>query len=135
MRGLLPVAMILLTGITHDPNIAGVGRIAGITKEIAPMNPLVLLSGGLALAGVVVCGVAFAEAPASSPTPIPAPAPMSSKPSTATTVETWTKKQWNAAQKEWAKDKAKWADCRKQSKAQKLSGQKSWSFLYQCMTG
>ena len=99
------------------------------------MNPARFVTGGLVLAGVVACGVAFAQAPASSPTPIPAPASTSSKPSTATQIETWTKKRWNAARKEWAKDKAKWADCRKQSKAQKLSGRKSWSSLYQCMTG
>jgi hypothetical protein len=53
--------------------------------------------------------------------------------STVTTVQNWTTKQWNAMTKEWAKDKAKWADCRKQSTAQKLSGRKSWSFLYECM--
>jgi hypothetical protein len=63
-----------------------------------------------------------------------AAAPASSQPSAATQVENWTSKQWKAAQKEWVKDKAKWADCRKRSTAQKLSGRKSWSFLYQCMT-
>jgi hypothetical protein len=58
----------------------------------------------------------------------------SSNPSMTERVETWTKKQWAAAKKEWAKDKAKWADCRAQSKKQKLTGRKSWSFLYTCMT-
>jgi hypothetical protein len=63
-----------------------------------------------------------------------APAADSSKPSTATQVEKWTKTQWAAAKKEWAKDTKKWADCRKQSGEQKLEGRKSWSFLYKCMT-
>jgi hypothetical protein len=50
-------------------------------------------------------------------------------------VETWTRKQWDSAQKEWAKDKAKWSGCRKQAGEQHLAGRKSWSFLYTCMTG
>ena len=62
-----------------------------------------------------------------------APAP-EAKPSTVEQVETWSRKQYDAAKKEWAKDKAKWADCRKQSSDQKLKGRKSWSFLYTCMT-
>ncbi|MBI1868417.1 MAG: hypothetical protein HYS06_09020 [Methylocystis sp.] len=93
--------------------------------------------GAVALAGVVASQLAFAKTPASPPAATSAPAssaPTSSEPSTATRVETWTKEQWNAAQKEWAKDKTKWAICRKQSKAQKLSRRKSWSFLYRCMT-
>jgi hypothetical protein len=93
--------------------------------------------GAAALAGLIAFQLAFAKMPASSPaaTSTPAPsAPTSPEPSAATQVETWTKEQWNAAQKEWAKDKTKWASCRKQSKAQKLSGRKSWAFLYRCMT-
>ncbi len=74
------------------------------------------------LAAILASGMAFAQEPASP------------KPSTATQVETWTKKQWDAAKKDWAKDKAKWADCQKQSSKQKLKGRKSWSFLYTCMT-
>jgi len=50
-------------------------------------------------------------------------------------VSKWTRKQWNRAVVEWAKEKEKWADCRKQSKNQKLTGRKSWSFLASCMTG
>jgi len=91
------------------------------------------LAAVVVLAGIAVSGIAYAQTPASPPATTLAPA--SSKPSAATRVETWTKKQWDAAQKEWAKDKAKWADCRKQSSKQKLEGRKSWSFLYQCMTG
>jgi hypothetical protein len=91
----------------------------------------------VALAGIIATGVVFAQAPQSTPTPRPAPSTSTSapsQPSTVTKVESWTKKQWAAAQKEWSKDKAKWAECRKKSKDQKLSGRKSWSFLYDCMS-
>jgi hypothetical protein len=77
---------------------------------------------------------AIAQTSVSPPAAKTAPAAESSKPSTAAQVEKWTTKQWEAAKKEWVKDKAKWADCQKQSKAQKLEGRKSWSFLYKCMT-
>ena len=83
----------------------------------------------IAVAGIAAPGMACAQTLA----PVPS-AKTSSEPSAVTRVETWTKKQWDAAQKEWAKDKAKWADCEKQSDAQKLSGRSSWSFLYQCRT-
>jgi hypothetical protein len=91
-----------------------------------------------AAATLIICGgAANAQSPASPPAPKPAataPASVQAKPSTATQVETWSKKQWEAAKKEWSKDKAKWADCRKQSSKQKLSGRKSWSYLYKCMS-
>ena len=96
-----------------------------------------LVAAGAVVAGIAACGTAFAQTQASPPATTRAPAasaPTSSQPSAATRVENWTRKQWKAAQTEWVKDKAKWADCRKRSKAQKLSGRKSWSFLYQCMT-
>ena len=90
-----------------------------------------------ALAFVFAGPLAFAKTPEPAPvgntTPTPA-APASSEPSDASKVEKWTKKEWNNAVKEWAQDKAKWAGCREQSKARKLSGRKSWSFLYRCMT-
>lgn len=89
-----------------------------------------LLAG--VVAGLLVSGTAVAQAPATPPTATRAPA--AATPSTATRVETWTRKQWEAAKKEWAKDKTKWADCRSQSSKQKLTGRKSWSFLYTCMT-
>jgi hypothetical protein len=95
------------------------------------------VAAGIILVGIAACGVAHAQTPAPPLAPNPAPAasaPSSSKPSATTRIETWTKKQWDAAVKEWAKDKAKWADCRKQSTQQKLKGRKSWSFLYKCMT-
>ncbi len=63
--------------------------------------------------------------------PVQAQAPTT--PSTTDQVKTWTLKKWNAAKAEFAKDKAKWADCRKQGTDKKLKGKASWSFLYDCM--
>jgi hypothetical protein len=88
-------------------------------------------------AAVMSSSVVIAQTPVAPPVTRPASAAsasVSSKPSTVTQVETWTRKQWEAARRGWAKDKTKWADCRKQSSEQKLGGRKSWSFLYQCMT-
>jgi hypothetical protein len=56
------------------------------------------------------------------------------EPSTVESVKTWSNKQWRAAQREWRKDKAKWASCREQAKRKKLSGRANWSFHYECMT-
>jgi hypothetical protein len=53
--------------------------------------------------------------------------------STADEVKNWSVRQWTKARIEFAKDKTKWADCRKQGKAMKLKGKDSWSFLYGCM--
>jgi Ni/Co efflux regulator RcnB len=87
---------------------------------------------------IVSGSAAIAQTSRSTPeiktTPL-APASESSNHSTVTQVENWTKKQWEAAKKEWATDKTKWTDCQKQSGKQKLEGRKSWSFLYNCMTG
>lgn len=98
-----------------------------------------------ALAVSMTCGLALAQStsPATSPPPaaktdsapksaVTAPAAM--EPSTVTKVENWTEKQWNAAKRKLSKDKAKWTACNKEAKEQKLSGRKSWSFLYDCMT-
>lgn len=88
-------------------------------------------------AAVMSSGAVLAQISVSPPAAKPSPAasaPDSSKPSVATQVETWTGAQWEAAKEEWAKDKAKWADCQDQSSKQKLEGRKSWSFLYTCMT-
>src|SRR6266480_6808322 len=49
-------------------------------------------------------------------------------------VSKWTQKQWDAAKAKWSEEKAKWGDCQKQAKHEKLSGRKSWQFLYDCMT-
>jgi hypothetical protein len=73
---------------------------------------------------IVVSGVAPAQTTAPAPT-------TSSK---TDDVSKWTIKQWSHAKAEWAKEKQKWTDCQKQSKDQKLTGRKSWSFLASCMT-
>ena len=91
-----------------------------------------------AFLAAVLSSAAIAQTSASPPVTKPAPATSatdSSKASIPTQVEKWTKDQWEAAKKEWAKDTAKWADCQKQSSKQKLEGRKSWPFLYKCMTG
>ena len=76
-----------------------------------------------AVLGMVTSGIALAQ----TTTP-----PSSS--SKVDDVSKWTSKQWNQAKAKWAKEKEKWADCQKQSKDQKLTGRKSWSFLASCMT-
>jgi hypothetical protein len=80
-----------------------------------------------AILGVVTSGVALAQTQATKPE--------SSSSSPIDEVSKWTTKQWNHAKAKWAKEKEKWADCQKQSKEQKLTGRKSWSFLAACMTG
>jgi hypothetical protein len=47
--------------------------------------------------------------------------------------QSWTRKQWNEVKATLEKEKDKWAACRKEQKAQKLRGKKSWAFLYSCM--
>lgn len=64
----------------------------------------------------------------------PAAAQARKEPSTVEQVKTWTSKQWRAAQREWRKDKTKWASCRQQAKQKKLSGRANWSFHYECMS-
>jgi hypothetical protein len=91
-----------------------------------------------AFLAAVLSGAATAQTSASPPATKPAPATSatdSSKASVPTQVEKWTRDQWEAAKKEWAKESTKWADCQKQSSKQKLEGRKSWPFLYKCMTG
>ena len=91
------------------------------------------LSLALVAATSLICGAALAQtSPPAAVPPKPAAA-TSTQPSTATKVENWTTKQWNAAKQEWSKDKAKWAACDQKAKDQKLSGRKSWSYLYDCM--
>lgn len=105
------------------------------------MNNRHFFNGAIAIgfigAAIMSAGAAIAQTTASPPASKPAHAastPDSSKLSTAAQVETWTKDQWEAAKKDWAKDTEKWSDCRKRSSKQKLEGRKSWSFLYKCMT-
>jgi hypothetical protein len=49
-------------------------------------------------------------------------------------TKTMTREQWNKAKKTWAMEKAKWRDCNRQARKQKLSAPKSWSFIASCMT-
>jgi hypothetical protein len=91
----------------------------------------------VAILGIVTTGVLAQTAPRRDPGRLnvfhPAePPPASSK---VDDVSKWTTKEWNQAKAKWAAEKSKWADCRKQSKDQKLAGRKSWSFLASCMTG
>ncbi len=97
------------------------------------MSRLHLFLSVAALAASLTCGVALAQSTAPTPNPT-LKTQASSEPSTAAKVESWTKKQWNAAKQKWSQDKAKWNACNQDTKDQKLSGRKSWSYLYDCMT-
>ncbi len=89
------------------------------------MKKLALIIALLAIVDLATGGgFVFAQTPGASHKQASAP----------TNVENWTIKQWNSAKREWAKDKSQWADCRQQSMKQKLTGRKSWSFLYTCMS-
>jgi hypothetical protein len=76
------------------------------------------------VASVLGAGVAFAQTPVAQ----------TAQPSAVSKVENWTNEQWKAAKTEWVKDKTKWADCQQHAAEQKLTGRKSWSFLYTCMS-
>jgi uncharacterized protein YpmB len=85
----------------------------------------------IALLTLVATASAFAQAQT--------PPQTAEKPATALAtkmedISNWTKKQWYAAKAKWVKQKAKWADCQAQAIEKKLSGRKSWPFLYSCMT-
>jgi hypothetical protein len=97
------------------------------------MSRLHLPLAAVVLAASLTCGVALAQSTAPAPSPA-AKDQVSSEPSTATKVENWTAKKWSAAKQKWSQDKAKWNACNQDVKDQKLSGRKSWSFLYDCMT-
>jgi hypothetical protein len=61
------------------------------------------------------------------------PQPKSSAASNMEDVSKWTQKQWRTAKEKWSKETAKWNACQQQANDQKLSGRKSWQFLYDCM--
>jgi hypothetical protein len=86
--------------------------------------------GVIVAALAMSAGIAVAQTPA---TPTAQPATPTAEPSVATKVEHWSTRHWNAAKADWARDKTKWAGCQQQSTDQKLTGRKSWSFLYTCM--
>jgi hypothetical protein len=88
------------------------------------------------LAGLIGAGAAFAQATVAPPVPnvepaITAPPP---EPGTAAEVEKWTTEQWEAAKAKWSEERSKWANCQQLATDQKLTGTKSWAFLYRCMT-
>ncbi len=64
----------------------------------------------------------------------PAASTETSKAPISARVENWTRAQWEAAKKEWAKDTTKWANCQKQWNRHKHEGRKSWPSVYKCMT-
>jgi hypothetical protein len=68
------------------------------------------------------------------PRPSAAESMSDSAKSTADDVSKWTRKQWNSAKTKWSKERGKWTSCNKQATRKKLSGRKSWSFVYTCMT-
>ena len=116
MRGLLPLAV---SSQPFERTFAGFDDVAGANQETASMSIRYCLAAVVVAAGLSCCS-AFAQT-ASPPVPRPAPSAATtaqSKPSAAEQVETWTSAQWEAAKKEWTKDKTKWADCRKQSSKQ-----------------
>jgi hypothetical protein len=88
------------------------------------MTKLRTLACATAVATLMVVPPAFAQS---------ATAKNSNGASTTDQVKTWTQKKWNAMKAEWRKDKAKWDSCNQQATDKKLSGRKSWSFIYDCM--
>jgi hypothetical protein len=97
------------------------------------MSRLYLSLTVAALGASLTCGVALGQSTAPAPNPV-LKTQTSSEPSTAAKTENRTKKQWNAAKQKWSLDKAKWNACNQDTKDRRLSGRKSWSYLYDCMT-
>jgi hypothetical protein len=96
-----------------------------------------------ALALTLYSGIATAQQtplPAKSAPAATAPATTGTKAESSTSTSTWdktkamTRKEWDVAKKKWAMEKVKWQDCNRQSKADKLTAPKSWSFIGSCMT-
>jgi hypothetical protein len=88
----------------------------------------------VALSGIIFSGIALAQTPASpQAAPSTASAPVPTERPDAAKVDTWSRKKWDATRRGWARDKQKWADCRKQAADENLIGRKSWPFLYHCM--
>ena len=91
------------------------------------------LSFAIIAAAGLICSGAYAQMSPPAPAPAPKTATAPAQPSTATKVENWTQKQWDTAKAKWSKNKTKWNTCNKEADDQKLSGRKSWSYLYDCM--
>ena len=98
------------------------------------MSRIQVCLSAVALLGLISVDVAFAQTPSPPPASAPTTFTPAAESSTVSKVEKWSTKEWNAAKLKWAKQKVKWADCRQQSTDQRLTGRKSWAFLYGCMT-
>ena len=84
-----------------------------------------------AVAGALMSGAALAQ----STPPAKAPPPATAAPTTTTEkVKDLTRREWNTLKVKWAKEKEKWASCRKQARDQKLRARKRWTFMSVCMT-
>jgi hypothetical protein len=46
-----------------------------------------------------------------------------------------TRKEWDAAKREWVTERVRWRDCNRKVDAEKLTAPKSWSFIAGCMAG
>jgi len=114
-----------------DLGIQASGNV-GLSRSSAMSRPCLSLAVA-ALAASLTCGVAVSQSTAPAPNPA-LETQASSEPSIAAKAENWTTKQWNAAKQKWSQDKAKWNACNQDTKDRRLSGRKSWSHLYDCMT-
>jgi hypothetical protein len=103
-----------------------------VNQERDAMLPIRTLLMSLVIVGAVAAGMAFA--PTMSFAQSSGQSSTDKTKSTAEDVSKWTQKQWNAAKAKWVKEKDKWNNCNKQATDKKLSGRKSWSFIYSCMT-
>src|SRR5271169_3989263 len=98
-------------------------------------NPIMIQIRNSILSIALLMLVAMASAFAQNQTPPQSIGkPAAAVPATIENVSKWTKQQRYAAKAKWTKEKEKWTGCEKQAVEQKLSGRKSWPFLYHCMT-
>jgi hypothetical protein len=85
----------------------------------------------LVVAGVLASGAGLAQGtPPAKPPPPPTAAPTT----TTEKVKEISRREWNALKVKWAKEKDKWASCRKQAREKKLYARKRWTFISVCMT-
>lgn len=104
------------------------------------------------LAALVLALAAPMAAAQQAPAPKPAPSATiwaksdgTSKPkpsaASARLQHTWdqttamTRREWNAAKRKWAAEKASWRDCNRQADIERRIAPKRWSFIVGCMTG
>jgi hypothetical protein len=88
------------------------------------------------LAGIIVCGVAFAQAPASPPTTSPAPeasASTSTKPSPAV-QSSLDRKAVGSGEEDMGHEQCETGGLPEAVEHKETEGGKRWSFLYKCTT-